>query len=95
MSMSKALLTSLSAAVLLSAVLGTRAVAMPLAVPAPGIANARAALVERVTNVCGINGCTPVYTKRIVRPKRTGTLIARPIIVQQSPNLLQSLGFGR
>jgi len=97
--MSKTLLAALSAAVLLSAVLGPRAAAMPFAASVADSADARAALLDRVTNVCGINGCTPVFTKRIVRPRRTGNLVSvpvvvqpAPVVVQPAPSLLQRLG---
>jgi hypothetical protein len=40
--------------------------AMPLAAPSPHGADAR--LLERVTNICGISGCAPVWTKRIRKP---------------------------
>jgi hypothetical protein len=97
--MSRTLLAALSAGVLLSAVFGTRAAAMPLAAPAPGIGNASAALLQRVTNICGMNGCVTVYTKRIVRPRPTGKLVSvpvvaqpAPVVVQPAPSLLQKLG---
>jgi hypothetical protein len=97
MSMSKTLLAALAAVALLSAgMLGTHAAAMTLAPPqAFGVASVRGTLVERVTNVCGMNGCAPVQTKRIVRPKQFGSLVSTPIIVQPGSSLRQSLGLIR
>ena len=92
--MSKTLLAAVATASLLSiGMLGTRAAAMPLALPSA--ASARGTFVERVMNVCGMNGCVPVQTKRILRPRRVGNLVSAPIIVQPPPNLRQSLGLIR
>jgi hypothetical protein len=97
MSMSKTLLAALvSAALLSTAMLGSRAAAMTPASPsALAAASPRGALVERVTNICGLNGCVPVQTKRIIRPRPVGNLVSRPIIVQPAPNLRQTLGLIR
>jgi hypothetical protein len=95
--MSKTLLAALAAVTLLSAgTVCTRAAAMTLAAPpALHAANAHETFVERVTNVCGMNGCVAVQTKRIIRPRRVGNLASMPIIVQPAPNLRQSLGLIR
>jgi hypothetical protein len=45
---------------------GGAARAMPLA--APSLHGADAGLLERVTNICGISGCAPVWTKRVRKP---------------------------
>jgi len=65
--MHKVLLAALAAAtVLAGGMLGHPAEAMTPATPlAPGIAGADAALVRRVVNVCGSNGCVKVQTQRV------------------------------
>jgi hypothetical protein len=78
--MSKILLSALTAAVLSSALLGLRAAAMPLAAPALGIVNARAAFLQRVTNVCGMNGCAPVHVLRVRRPPPGFVTRAAPLV---------------
>jgi hypothetical protein len=80
--MSKALLAAFAAATISSAItLGARAVAMPLAPPALGAADAPAPLVERVVNICGINGCAPVWTKRVRKPPPNFVKHAVPLAV--------------
>jgi hypothetical protein len=65
--MRKLLLVGFAAAVLASnAVLLHRAAAMTLAArSALGTATAPAGLVQKVTNVCGPNGCVAVQVKRL------------------------------
>jgi hypothetical protein len=88
--MAKAFAAALASAAILSAVtLSTRAVAMPLAPPALGAANAPTPFVERVANICGINGCAPVWTKRVRKPppdfvKRAVPLVVVPASQQQN-----------
>lgn len=86
--MAKALRAVLASAAILSAIsLGTGAVAMPLA--PLSLTNAPTPLVERVANICGINGCAPVWTKRIRKPppnfvKRAVPLTVVPASQQQN-----------
>jgi hypothetical protein len=65
--MRKLLLVAFAVAVLASnAVLLHRAAAMTLAAPSGlGNATARACLLQKVTNVCGANGCVAVQVKRL------------------------------
>lgn len=80
--MAKALSAALASAAILSALtLGARAVAMPLTPPALGAANAPAPLVELVANICGINGCAPVWTKRVRKPPPNFVKRAVPLAV--------------
>lgn len=69
--MPKIMLVALAATLLLAG--GLRAdcaVAMTLApLAAYHAASGRAAPIERVTNICGSNGCVPVQTKRVQHPK--------------------------
>ncbi len=78
--MAKALRAVLASAAILSTIsLGTGAVALPLA--PPPLTNAPAPLVERVANICGINGCAPVWTKRIHKPPANFVKRAVPLAV--------------
>lgn len=65
--MRKARLTARAvAAILLAGVFGRGATAMTLALPsALGVGSAPAALVQKATVVCGMNGCAEVQTKRL------------------------------
>ena len=60
-----------------------RAQAMPLA--APSVPGAAAPLFERVANVCGINGCGPVWTKQVHKPPPSFVRTAAPIVVAPQP----------
>jgi len=85
--MTKALRTALASAAILSAVMpGTSAVAMPLAPPALGAAHAPAPLVRRIANICGINGCAPVWTKRVQKPPANFARVAVPLVVAPNPH---------
>lgn len=81
--MQKTLLAAFAAgAVLSGATLCAQAVAMPLAAPAAlGVARTGSPLLERVTNVCGINGCARVLIKRFYKPPPSFTKKAVPIAV--------------
>jgi hypothetical protein len=81
-SMQKPLMAAFAAATILSAAaLATSAAAMPLA-PAPlGAPSADARLLERIVNVCGVGGCSPVWTKRIRKPPADFVKRAVPITV--------------
>lgn len=81
--MQKTLLAAFAAAaVLAGATPGTRAVAMMVAPPPlPALASAPAASLERVTNVCGINGCAPVQIKRMHKPPPNFTKMAVPLMI--------------
>jgi hypothetical protein len=86
--MAKALSTALASAAILSAVtLGMPAVAMPVVPPAVEAANAPAPRVERVANICGINGCAPVWTKRIRKPPANFVKRAVPLAVVPASRL--------
>jgi hypothetical protein len=57
-----------TAAILSGGMFGAKAI--PLASPsALGFATGNADLLQRVTVVCGNNGCSPVQTKRVQRRK--------------------------
>jgi hypothetical protein len=83
----KITLTALAAAaVLLGGVFGSQATAMTIAPPLPsGAAKANAWPLQRVRSICGINGCAPVFTKRIVKPPHTFTTRAAPLAVSGAP----------
>jgi hypothetical protein len=53
--------------------------------PLRGAATANAFPVQQITNICGINGCAPVLTKRIVKPPRSFTAKAAPLVVSGAP----------
>jgi hypothetical protein len=79
--MQKALLAAVSAAALLSVGLCTRASAMPIGTPAAlGVAASNAGLLEKVVNVCGINGCAPIHVKRIQKPPAGFVKRAAPLV---------------
>ena len=80
--MSKTLLAAIAAVTFLSsAMLASPAAAMPLAAPASfGAANAPAPGVKRVTNVCGLSGCAPVWTKRVRKPPVGFVRRAAPLV---------------
>jgi hypothetical protein len=67
-----------------AAMSGGRTAAMPFAAP-PASAGARGAAVQLVRSICGINGCAPVLTKRIVKPPRSFTTRAAPLVVPGAP----------
>jgi hypothetical protein len=63
-------LTAVAVAMILSGGMHVSAVAMALAAPsALGVTTVDAYLIQRVTVVCGNNGCSPVQTKRVQRRK--------------------------
>jgi hypothetical protein len=63
-----------------------RAQAMPLAAPlALGVPGAAAPLLERVANICGISGCSPVWVKRVHKPPPSFVKMAVPIVVVPQP----------
>lgn len=67
------------AAVLSGATFATSAVAMPLA-PQPFLRAANSSLLERVTNICGINGCAPIHVKRMRKPPPDFVKRAAPLV---------------
>lgn len=63
------------------AALSTRASAMTLGAPsALGVAGGNGALLERVVNVCGINGCSPIHVKRVRKPPVGFVQRAAPLV---------------
>ncbi len=63
-----------------------RAQAMPLTMPsALGVPSDAAPLLERVANICGISGCSPVWTKRVHKPPPSFVKMAVPIVVTPQP----------
>jgi hypothetical protein len=83
----KIMLIALAAAAVLSgALLAGQATAMNAALPPlRAAARANAWPTERVRSVCGISGCAPVFTKRIVKPPRSFTARAAPLVVPGTP----------
>jgi hypothetical protein len=76
-------LGALAAAAVLSGVaLGNQATAMTIALPPlPSAAKPAPWPIQQVRNICGINGCAPVFTKRIQKPPRKFTATAAPLVV--------------
>jgi hypothetical protein len=73
----------LAAIIALSAAVCGSAQAMPLAAPSVlGVPSAAAPLLEQVANICGLSGCSPVWTKRIKKPPPDFVKHAVPIVVQ-------------
>jgi len=71
--MRQTLLAGLAAAMLLFAALLTpRADAMGSAMVHGSV---RAAIVEQVVNVCGVHGCVPVQTKRVIHHQKPGNTV--------------------
>lgn len=61
---------------------------MPLtALSVFGAPSTAAPLLERVTNVCGISGCAPVWTKRIQKPPAGFVQRAAPMVVQTNQHV--------
>jgi hypothetical protein len=58
-----------------------RAHTMPLAAPSAFAGPGAAPLLERVANICGISGCSPVWTKRVHKPPPSFVKMAAPIVV--------------
>jgi hypothetical protein len=84
--MHKSLLVLLAVATVLSAAaVGSQATAMPAARLPRGAATAGAVPVWQVRTICGINGCAPVFTKRIQKPPRKFTSTAAPLVVSGTP----------
>ena len=79
--MRETLLTAAAAAVMLSSpLLDHRATALTLAAPAAMVVTApRAAVIERVVNVCGTHGCVPVQTKRVIHHRKPGNTVPHHI----------------
>lgn len=67
------ILTTLAAAILCS---GLSCAAADAAMQT---ASVHGASIQRVTNVCGSNGCAPVQTKRYTRPPKPGSVAAHHI----------------
>jgi hypothetical protein len=59
--------------------LGARALAMPLAPPALGLAGASVSMLSRVAIVCGVGGCAPISVKRVWHPPRGFVQRAAPL----------------
>lgn len=75
-----------TAALLLGGPFASQATAMNAALPPlRAAAKANAWPIEHVRSVCGISGCAPVFTKRIVKPPRTFTAKAVPLVVPGAP----------
>jgi hypothetical protein len=70
--MHKALLATLAtAAILAGAMIAEQAEAMTTATPStPATAPAAAAPIRLATVVCGGNGCVPIQTKQIQKPRK-------------------------
>ena len=81
-----------AAVALADAAFGTQARAMPAAPPAlRGLAKAEALPIQQVRNVCGMNGCAPVFVKRFqVPPHNITKTTAAPLVVSNSPAPAQS-----
>ncbi|MGH6672878.1 MAG: hypothetical protein ACRECV_13010 [Xanthobacteraceae bacterium] len=78
--MPKTVLAALfGAAILSGATLATPAAAMTLA-PLPAGPAANAALLDLVTNVCGINGCVPIHVRRVRKPPAGFVKRAAPLV---------------
>ena len=61
---------------------------MPLAAPAVSdAANANADLIVRVTSVCGVGGCTQVFTKRVQHPPAGFVQRAVPLTIPKTSAL--------
>ena len=80
--MKQAVLAAVAAAAFLSgAALATPASAMMLGRPSAfGVAGGNATLLERVVNVCGINGCSPIHVKRVRKPPAGFVRRAAPLV---------------
>jgi hypothetical protein len=70
--MQKTVLAALAVATILTgAVVGNRAAAItPASPPVLGATADNAGLVQQAAHICGNNGCVPVQTKRIFKPKQ-------------------------
>jgi hypothetical protein len=80
--MHKSLLALLAVATMLgAATLGSQANAMPAARLSRGAATAGAVPTWQIRNICGLNGCAPVQTKRIQKPLRKAPTTAAPVVV--------------
>jgi len=76
---SKTLLAAtIGAAIFSSAVIGGRALAMPLS-SAPGFAGLSVAAPTPVAIVCGMGGCAPINVKRVWHPPRGFVQRAAPL----------------
>jgi len=54
---------------------------MPIGTPAAlGVAASNAALLRKVVNVCGINGCAPIHVRRIQKPPAGFVKRAAPLV---------------
>jgi hypothetical protein len=75
-----------TAAVLLGGPFASQATAMDAALPPlRAAAKANAWPIEHVRSVCGISGCAQVFVKRIVKPPRTFTAKAVPLVIPGTP----------
>jgi hypothetical protein len=54
--------------------------AMPIAPSALDAADAGPALLERVVNVCGVNGCAPIHVRRVQKPPPDFVRRAAPLV---------------
>ncbi|HTV37601.1 MAG TPA: hypothetical protein VMF12_14300 [Xanthobacteraceae bacterium] len=84
--MQKPLLAAVAAATILLAAtfatsFATSSVAMPLAPVPLGAGSADGGLLKPVANICGMNGCAPVWTKRIQKPPANFVKRAVPMTV--------------
>lgn len=74
------------------AAFGTQAQAMSAAAPSlRGLATAHALPIQQVRNICGMNGCAPVFVKRYtVPPRNISKTTAPPLVVSNSPAPVQA-----
>jgi hypothetical protein len=78
----KIMLAALAAAAVLSGgVFGSQATAMNAALPSLRGAAKATFPIQRIRNICGLNGCAAVQTKRIQKPLRKFTTTATPVVV--------------
>ena len=80
-----------AAGVFAGAGFGTQAQAMSAAAPAlRGLGTAHALPILKVRNICGMNGCAPVFVKRFqVPPHNVSKTVAAPLVVSNSPAPVQ------
>ncbi len=71
----RSFLAAVAAAMLFGAMTGQCVMAMTSAA-APV---ARSALIQRVVSVCGVHGCVPVQTKRVIHHQKPGNTVPHHI----------------
>jgi len=63
-------LLAIAAAIVVGTIAPDRAMAMATAAPI-----ARDAVIEQIVSVCGVRGCVPVQTKRIIHHQKPGNTV--------------------